>query len=393
MDLGAPPGSSSSASNADPLILPTDRRDTLWRLEPATAAKHRLYKKYLDAWWPILLQPSATSGRSWPHVTYVDAFAGPGEYADGDEGSPVFTLDRLLRHDAVSRMQLSKERVHLIFMEERRDRFEHLNTLLACRFGPLDRLPVTVTSRCAEAGAATGGLLNATGAWGYPILAVFDSWGNVGVPLNLIRRLAQNPSSEVIVTFGPNWFNRREQMEPDHLDLIFGGRAYWEPADRGSPTAERWRTWLATYRDALRRAGFRYQLQFEIVPHTGQPLYLVFGTKHEKGVEVMKEAMWEVDGNDGMSFRDPRTRGGQVPGQLDFWSSSGTPQDELLDLVTQRLEAGQVTIEELGGWLLTETARWRRPDAAKAIRRLMGDGKVTVSPAGRITRASTVRLR
>lgn len=35
-------------------------------LEPATAAKHRLYKnkhrlykkKYLDAWWPILLQPS-----------------------------------------------------------------------------------------------------------------------------------------------------------------------------------------------------------------------------------------------------------------------------------------------------------------------------------------------
>ena len=81
-------------------MLPTDRRDTLWRLEPATAAKHRLYKKYLDAWWPILLQPSASTGRSWPHVTYVDAFAGPGEYIGGEEGSPVFALDRLLRHDA-----------------------------------------------------------------------------------------------------------------------------------------------------------------------------------------------------------------------------------------------------------------------------------------------------
>jgi hypothetical protein len=56
-----------------PLRLPTDRHDTLWKLEPATAAKHRLYKKYLDAWWPILLQPSASTGRSWPHVTYVDA--------------------------------------------------------------------------------------------------------------------------------------------------------------------------------------------------------------------------------------------------------------------------------------------------------------------------------
>ncbi len=252
---------------------------------------------------------------------------------------------------------------------------------------------MTVTSRCAEAGTATGTLLSTTGAWGYPVLAIFDSWGNVGVPLSLIRQLARNPASEVIVTFSPNWFNRREQMEPDHLDLVFGGRTNWEPADRESPPAERSRAWLATYRDALRRAGFRYQLQFEIVPHTGQPLYLVFGTGHEKGVEVMKEAMWEADGNDGMSFRDPRTRGGQIPDQMTLWSGSETPQDELLDLVTQRLEAGQVTVEELSSWLLTETARWRRPDAAKAIRRLLEDGKVTVSPLGRITRASTVRRR
>lgn len=373
--------------------LPTDRHDTLWRLEPATAAKHRLYKKYLDAWWPILLQPSASTGRSWPHVTYVDAFAGPGEYVGGEEGSPVFALDRLLRHDAAPRMQLKRERVHVILTEERRDRFEHLKALLTRRFGPLDRLPVTVIPRCAEAGTATGALLSATGAWRYPVLAVFDSWGNVGVPLSLIRQLAQNPASEVIVTFGPNWFNRREQMEPDHLDLVFGGRANWEPADQESPIAERWRTWLATYRDALRRAGFRYQLQFEIVPHTGQPLYLVFGTGHEKGVEVMKEAMWEVDGNDGMSFRDPRTRGGQIPDQMTLWSSSGTPQDELLDLVTQRLEAGQVTVKELSSWLLTETARWRRPDAVKVVRELLDRGEVTASPPGRITKESTVRLR
>ena len=393
MDRGTSSSSPGSASNAAPLSLPTDRRDTLWSLAPATAAKHRLYKKYLDAWWPILLQPSTATGYSWRRVTYVDAFAGPGEYAGGADGSPVFTLDRLLHHDAASRMRLSRERVHLIFTEERRDRFEHLDALLASRFGPLGQLPVTVTSRRAEAGAATGSLLNETRAWGNPVLAVFDSWGNVGVPLSLMRQLAKNRASEVIVTFGPNWFNRRGQMEPDHLDLVFGGRAFWETADRQSAPADRWRTWLATYRDALRRAGFRYQLQFEIVPHTGQPLYLVFGTGHEKGVEVMKEVMWKVDGNDGMGFRDPRTRGGQIEDQLTLWSGSAMPQDELLDLVTQRLEVGPVTIEELGGWLLTETARWRRPDAAKAARQLLDEGKVTVRPAGRITRASTVTLR
>ena len=309
------------------------------------------------------------------------AFAGPGEYAEGADGSPVFTLDRLLHHDAASRMRLSRERVHLIFTEERRDRFEHLDALLASRFGPLGQLPVTVTSRRAEAGVATGSLLNETRAWGNPVLAEPDE--AVGKEprerghRDVRPQLVQPPRADGARPPGPG----------------FGGRAFWETADRQSAPADRWRTWLATYRDALRRAGFRYQLQFEIVPHTGQPLYLVFGTGHEKGVEVMKEAMWKVDGNDGMGFRDPRTRGGQIEDQLTLWSGSAMPQDELLDLVTQRLEVGPVTIEELGGWLLTETARWRRPDAAKAARQLLDEGKVTVRPAGRITRASTVTLR
>lgn len=80
MDPGDRPGPSAGMASAGALSLSTDRQDTLWKLASATAAKHRLYKKYLDAWWPILLQPSARTGRSWPHVTYVDAFAGPGEY-------------------------------------------------------------------------------------------------------------------------------------------------------------------------------------------------------------------------------------------------------------------------------------------------------------------------
>ncbi|MFE3413818.1 hypothetical protein ACFXMT_37625 [Streptomyces mirabilis] len=44
------------------------------------------------------------------------------------------------------------------------------------------------------------------------------------------------------------------------------------------------------------------------MPKTGQPLYLVYGTKHPRGVEVMKDAMCRVDKSDGMHFRDPRVR-------------------------------------------------------------------------------------
>jgi len=350
-----------------------------------------LYQRYLDAWWPILLQPSRRTGRRRRRVTYLDAFAGPGRYTGGQEGSPVFALRRLLGHAAVEQMHLSRDRVQLVFMERQRDRFEHLSNELCRQFGPLSQLPVDVVLRPADAGTAAEGVLAESGAWGQPILAIFDSWGNVNVPLSLIRRLAANPATEVIVTFGPNWFSRRERMEPDQLDAVFGGRQYWEPADRERRPEEQWRIWLGTYREALRRAGFRYQLQFKVVPRTGQPLYLVYGTGHDKGVAVMKDAMWAVDGNDGMGFQDPRTRGAELPGQLALFAGPDDP--ELRELVEQRLRTGPVSLQQLGRWLLTETARWRERDARPVVQWLHRDGIISVSPPGQLTRNTAIRLR
>jgi three-Cys-motif partner protein len=363
-----------------------------WPLEPATDAKHRLWKRYLDAWWPIMLQPSPHDGRLRPRVTYLDAFAGPGRYDGGDAGSPVFALDRLLNHDAAERMHLSRDRVRLLFMEKDRRRYQYLQAELSGNFGPFDELPIWPETFNAEAGTDTEALLEKTGNWGHPILPVFDSWGNVNVPLRLIRRLAGNRSTEVIVTLAPNWFNRRENLESDRLDMVFGGPQYWEPANREQDTGERWRAGLDTYRGALRRAGFRYQLHFQVVPKTGLPLYLVYGTNSDRGVEVMKDATWKVDANDGIGFADPRTRGAPLPGQQTLlWG--GPEHPELLELVQQRLNEGPVSLEELKRWLLFETARWRARDAAPAVRELLDMGVVSVEPPGKLTRDSVIRLR
>jgi three-Cys-motif partner protein len=365
----------------------------LWPLEPATAAKHKLYKRYLDAWWPKMLQPSR---KGWlrPRVTYVDAFAGPGIYEGGEDGSPVFALERLLNHAAVTRMGLSRERVRLVFIEKQHDRYVNLIDVLVKRFGPLDELPVHVAIRENEAAAACT-LLDELDAWGrgHAVLAVFDSWGNVNVPLEEMTRIGRSEAGEVIVTFGPNWFSRRKDMEPDQLDKVFGGNPYWQPANDEIRPDERWRAWLAAYRAALARAGFAHRLQFEVVPRTGQPLYLVFGTGHEAGVEVMKDAMWKVDYSDGMSFRDPRTRGAVVPGQLSIEHATDDAQQELQELAIQRLDRGPATVEQLGQWLLLETAKWRPRDARTVADTLRNEGLVTTQPPGRITNATLVSLR
>ena len=46
-------------------------KDTIWALEPHTAAKHKILACYLDAWFPILAK---YNGR----IVYLDGFSDPG---------------------------------------------------------------------------------------------------------------------------------------------------------------------------------------------------------------------------------------------------------------------------------------------------------------------------
>lgn len=63
----------------------------LWTKEEQTEGKHLVLKYYLDGWFPIL-------GSSHRRILYIDGFAGPGEYSDGQPGSPLLALGCVKRH-------------------------------------------------------------------------------------------------------------------------------------------------------------------------------------------------------------------------------------------------------------------------------------------------------
>ncbi|GAA5217653.1 class I SAM-dependent methyltransferase [Streptomyces thinghirensis] len=91
---------------------------------------------------------------------------------------------------------------------------------LTGRFGDLSQLPVRVEVRRGEAGRDSIAVLTGLGLWGHPILGIFDSWGSENVPLEVTRRIARNRSSEVITTevittFGPNWFSLMEELNAE----------------------------------------------------------------------------------------------------------------------------------------------------------------------------------
>jgi three-Cys-motif partner protein len=92
-------------------------RATIWSAEPHTFAKHRVLRRYLDAWIPIMGQSYSGRGR----VIVIDGFAGPGEYVGGEEGSLIIALRSLLDHAARDKL---RGQFVFIFVEEDQERYQ-----------------------------------------------------------------------------------------------------------------------------------------------------------------------------------------------------------------------------------------------------------------------------
>jgi three-Cys-motif partner protein len=87
--------------------------DTVWHIDPHTQVKHAILRKYWEAWLPIMTKFNQ-------RVLYIDGFAGPGRYAEGEDGSPLIALKSARDHIA-----RPKEEVAFIFIEKDEKRFAH----------------------------------------------------------------------------------------------------------------------------------------------------------------------------------------------------------------------------------------------------------------------------
>src|SRR5260370_18792199 len=107
-----------------------DTLPTTWTADAHTLAKHAIRPRCLEAWFPILsYQASALArkhGTPDREILFVDGFAGPGEYTGGEDGSPVIALKAAMGHSAKFPMP-----VRMLFIEQRPDRFQNLQRVLA----------------------------------------------------------------------------------------------------------------------------------------------------------------------------------------------------------------------------------------------------------------------
>jgi three-Cys-motif partner protein len=342
-----------------------------WDCEPHTAAKHRVLERYLQAWWPIMLN-------GFPRVTYVEGFAGPGIYKGGEPGSPIIALRTL--HAAAA----PDKPVDLIFV----DREKRCLTMLREQMDTSAPQPRPQTkTRLIHGNAADEVLaqIEAVHGWDGGVFAFLDSWGNVAVPIDVVRRLARR-GSEVFVTLGSRFWTQFGSAVGSDWDDMFGS-AEWRRVSEISGAPAKAAFLKTCYRSALKDAGFDFILDFELVDDHGQHFYLIHGTTHALGFERMKDALWKVDPVAGAGFRDPR---GQAEGQQALgliWQPELAPlRDMILSWVAER----PASVDSLRDRVFGETI-YKRMHATSVIRDLVQDGLLRRDPPmGRLSGTSVV---
>jgi len=171
-------------------------------------------------------------------------------------------------------------------------------------------------------------------------------------------------------------------------DEIFGGDGSWRDIETMTDAATKRQHMLTCYRNTLARAGFKYLLDFELIDTRGESLYLVFGTNHPRGVEKMKDSLWEVDPIFGVGFRDPRDE--QSEALFNFTDPHLSPLSRLLLREITKNPAG-VRVLDLRNFALYETV-FRPQHVINALEPLRQCGQVLVDTPGRIRIASKVKI-
>jgi three-Cys-motif partner protein len=270
---------------------------TIWPLDPHGKSKHLILQRHLDAWLPIMT-------RSFPKLLYIDGFAGPGVYEGGEPGSPVLALRSAIFNRAL-KVQPPNCELGFLFIEERADRIARLKEEVK-KLLEQEPLPRWLKYHVAE-GEFEPVMINKFDQWSLhgrrPMFVFIDPFGYSGLPMSLLKRIANVPHSECLITFTYKSINRwaihGDPKKERHVDALYGTQA-WR-ACRGDETAM-----VNLYRSQLvSQGGFKYNYTFKMKDRLGVTEYfLAFGTNDPKGLTVMKAATWKADPRTGRVFSD-----------------------------------------------------------------------------------------
>ncbi len=346
--------------------------DTRWEATEHTLAKIAILRAYLQAWFAILGRAVATD------MLYIDGFAGPGIYQDGQEGSPVIAVKAACEARARAGEEWKAKIIRMIFVELDKKRFGSLQSHLK-KFETLPGLKIQlVNDEFAPTFSTVKQQHKDAFISSMPFFAFLDPFGVKGVPFQTVRDMLASQRSEVFLLLDADGMERirKAGVAAGHqrvLDTAFGS-AVWSEISFPGDAKSNARKLLAAYRQQLRQAaGVKFTFPFEMRRNNGVASYhLLFATNHIKGLEKMKEAMQKVDKN--FIFTDGKT------GQ-NFMFATDEPAvlaRDAEDYFNMQCSGRERSYDDLKAWILQETPYTRAEKILNAIKGRKGIASVTI---------------
>ena len=268
---------------------------TLWDMDDQTLGKHAVLREYLNGWFPIL-------GRWNSRIVFIDGFAGPGQYRGGESGSPLIALDAIEQH--ASSVNLQGTEVVCIFIEERTDRANSLRSLISQRGNSEIVKTSVLDGTFSDHMTEMLDYIDEQNLRLAPAFVMIDPFGVKGSSMGLIERILANAKSECFISFmyePIRRFHAQPEFETPLTELF--GTDDWKQCLAMAESREKKRFLHDLFRSSLKSRGAKYVVPFELW-RGGRHVYtLYFATNHEKGCDLMKQAIWKVVPDGSFEFR------------------------------------------------------------------------------------------
>src|SRR5262249_50394084 len=128
-----------------------------------------------------------------------------------------------------------------------------------------------------------------------PAFVMIDPFGISDTPMSVIERLFKNDRIEVYVSFMYEFLNRFKSTPEfeQHMDALFGTADWRNGLSLGEKDARK-EFYFDLYERQLRAAGAKHVVRFELFAGDRLKYAIFFGTKHPRGADKMKQAIWRI---------------------------------------------------------------------------------------------------
>ncbi|MCI8627741.1 MAG: three-Cys-motif partner protein TcmP [Lachnospiraceae bacterium] len=252
-----------------------------------SAIKTEIVTKYFNAWATILV-------KHFQKIAYVDLFAGPGIYEDGNKSTPIIITEKVIKNSEFAKKTL------LYFNEMNPEYYQRLVTSVS----QLDGINSLTFSPIFHKKEVTYETPKEFSNAKIPCFCFLDPSGYKGLSLNLISAFGKDSGTDVIFFFNYNDINRaitNSKVLSEMLEL-FGEKHYKLLLKKiqNQHGQNRESIVVNEMAEAIRDIGIPHLLPFRF-KFAGQERtshYLIFASKNKTAFSIMKDIMYSIGEKD-----------------------------------------------------------------------------------------------